>query len=165
MGLSSKSWLIRVFYRKGFTDPLGQTIKNDIADLGITGVKNISSMPTYTIKGFIDKKSVEKACKELLADPITQSYTINSEFQSDYGWIVEAWLKPGVTDFVGESVKKGLNLIGVEGVQSVKTGTTYLIEGTISEKELEFLCLKCIINPLIHDFRFYRRITNANSYN
>ncbi len=63
-------------------------------------------------------------------------------------------MKPGVTDFVGESVKKGLASIGVEGVESVKTGTTYLVKGSVNKEEIEYLCLKSIVNPLIHDFHF-----------
>jgi phosphoribosylformylglycinamidine synthase len=149
-----KSWFVRVFYKKGFVDPLGQIIENDVSDLGIASVEEVRSLPKYIIKGSVEKEGVEKACKELLADPVTQSYMINGEYRLDQGWVIEVDLKPGVTDFVGESVMKGLGAIGVEGVETVKTGITYLVKGSVNKEEVEYLCLKCIVNPLIHDFHF-----------
>lgn len=154
-----KEWVVRVFYKRGFVDPLGEMARRDMLDLGTLDVKEVSVMPTYIINGSLNRESVERACEELLADPITQSYTINTPPKLEDGWVVEVRLKPGVTDFVGESVKKGLSIIGVNGVESVKTGATYLIKGSMREEELEFLCVKTIVNPLIHDFHVRRGLS------
>ncbi|MEM3071920.1 MAG: phosphoribosylformylglycinamidine synthase subunit PurS [Candidatus Bathyarchaeia archaeon] len=158
-----KEWVVRVFYKEGFVDPLGEMARRDMRDLGVFDVREVTVMPTYIIKGSISRGSVEKACRELLADPVTQSYTINTPPKLEGGWVVEVGLKPGVTDFVGESVKKGLVVIGISGVESVKTGATYLIKGAMREEELEFLCVKSIVNPLIHDFNIRGGITDARS--
>lgn len=153
------AWLVRVGYKDEKFDPLGRLAKNDALDLGISGVKSVRSMPTYIIEGEISEDEVRRICDELLADPIIQQYWVENgsgEAKLNFDWMVEVYFKPGVTDPVAESVKEGIQVLGIEGVKEVKTGTTYLLIGDISRRDVETVCNKCLANPIIQIYKIHR---------
>jgi len=151
-------WIIRVGYKDKKFDSLGRILKNDILDLGFSNLKSVCSMPTYWIEGEILRSEVEKICKELLVDEIIQEYWINEdkEWKEEFNWVVEVNFKLGVTDPVAESVKAGIEIIGIFNVKNVKTGVTYLLEGNLSEEDVKIICNKCLANPIIHNYKIAR---------
>jgi|YelNatPaOPRAMG01_1025707.scaffolds.fasta_scaffold01774_3 phosphoribosylformylglycinamidine synthase PurS subunit len=151
-------WVVRVGYKNEKFDPLGRILKGDILDLGFLNLKSISSMPTYWIEGEISKIEIEKICKELLVDEIIQNYWLNEENEWSLGfdWIVEVNFKLGVTDPVAESVKAGIETIGIFNVKNVKTGMTYLLKGNLSKNDVEIICKKCLANPIIHNYKIVK---------
>jgi len=68
-------------------------------------------------------------------------------------WEVEVWYKPGVTDAVGDSVKKGVSDLGISGVTSVKTGQVYIIEGKLDKKQVDKICSGLLANGIV---QFYK---------
>lgn len=125
-------WVIGVTYQSPDVDPIGLNKKVEMEDLGLP-VKQVNTMHVYYIQSNATKEQIEKACKELLADPIIQDYTYQQDTNSlqlaeTSSWLIEVKNKPGVTDAVGESTKKGLETLGLE-VDQVHTAFTYSIEG------------------------------------
>ena len=68
-------------------------------------------------------------------------------------YLVEVWYKPGVTDAVGQSVKKGIEDLGIKSVKSVSSGQVYLIEGNSTEIEIESICEKLLANSVIQNYK------------
>ena len=151
-------WVVRVSYKDERFDPLGRILKNDILDLGFSSLECIRSMPTYWIEGGASKIEIEKICKELLIDEIIQDCWVNEnkEWSAGFNWIVEVSFKLGVTDPVAESVKAGIETIGIFGVENVKTGMTYLLKGDLSEGDVKIICNKCLANPIIHNYKIVK---------
>ncbi|MBS7658064.1 MAG: phosphoribosylformylglycinamidine synthase subunit PurS [Candidatus Bathyarchaeia archaeon] len=152
-------YIVRVGYKNENFDPLGRILKSDILDLGFSNLENIRSMPTYWIESETLNIDIEKICKELLIDEIIQDYWINeekNEWCKGFNWIVEVNFKPGVTDPVADSVKKGIETIGVFNVKNVKTGMTYLLKGNLSEDDVKIICNKCLANPIIHNYKIIK---------
>jgi len=151
-------WVVRVGYNEGIPDPIGKNVKKDIRDLNIDGVKQVKSMPTYFIKGNISEEEIKKISTELLADSISQHFQYFKSEKTvkanENGWVVEVSFKPGVTDAVGDSVKDGIKVLNIDGVESVKTGMTYVIFGDIQEEDIEIICRKCLANSLIQNFKY-----------
>jgi len=151
-------WVIRVSYKDEKLDPLGRILKSDILDLGFSSLESARSMPTYWIEGETSRVEIEKICEELLVDKIIQDYWINEEagWNLGFDWIVEVNFKLGVTDPVADSVKKGIETLGIFSVKSVKTGTTYLLKGKLSKNDVEAISNKCLANPIIHDYKIIK---------
>ncbi|MDI6815127.1 MAG: phosphoribosylformylglycinamidine synthase subunit PurS, partial [Dehalococcoidales bacterium] len=63
--------------------------------------------------------------------------------------IVEVAYNAGVTDPVEDTVRKALQDLGVGGVRAVKTAKRYLIEGQLDEHQLEVICCRLLVNPII----------------
>ena len=66
---------------------------------------------------------------------------------------VEVWYKPGVTDAVGDSVKKGIRDLNIKGTESVKTGQVYIISGKLGTKDIEKICEGLLSNNVV---QFYK---------
>ena len=152
-------WKIEVSYKPDMPDALGQGISEDIMDLGIAGVNSVRTAQLYWIEGELQTQEVERICSELLADPVTQDYVYNSSesaagaspSQTDT-WIVEVRFKPGVTDAVGDSVIKGINDLGISGVQAAQTGKKYWLYGNFVSSALETIAQRLLANEVIQTF-------------
>jgi phosphoribosylformylglycinamidine synthase PurS subunit len=152
-------WKIEVGYKPTATDAMGEGIKKDIEDLGISGVDHVKTMHVYVIHGDISESDVEMICENLLTDRITQDYEYKGSLagQDDAGaWVVEVTHKPGVTDPVGDSTVKGIKDLGISGVNSAKTGRKYIIKGSLTESEVEVICRRLLANSVIQDYSYER---------
>lgn len=156
-------WIVEIGYRKNVTDPVGYLIKKEIEDLGIGGIEEVRSINTYAIDGNISEEEVKKICEELLADNQIQHYGyrgrgVNKSIKHEIpnAWLVEVGLKPGVMDPVGLSTLSAIEVLGIDSVREVKTGSKYLIIGDISEETVRKICKRCLVNPLIQHYRYQR---------
>lgn len=161
-------WLVEVVYNEDAIDPLGASVKSDIEDLGISNVKFVKTLRNYLIdtEPKVKETELDKVCRELLADNQIQQYSFvkvaddveynpeladNSEFPG--AWLVEVRNNPGVTDAVGESAKKGIEMLGIDGIKNVKTGFSYIIGGELTDEQLELISKRCLANVIIQHFK------------
>jgi phosphoribosylformylglycinamidine synthase len=159
------AWIVEIGYKRGVTDPVGFLMKKEIEDLGIEGIEEVRSISTYVIDGELTEEDIKKICEELLVDKQIQEYgyigkNIDKSIKKDEfpnAWLIEINFKPGVMDAVGLSTLNAIEILGIDGVRSVSTGTKYLIVGNISEEQVEKICQAVLANPLIQNYS-YRRI-------
>ena len=150
-------WKIEVGYKPTATDAMGEGIKKDIEDLGISGVDYVKTMQLYMVDGELSKSDVKSICENLLTDRITQAYEHTGSLvgKDDAGaWVAEVTYKPGVTDPVGDSTVKGIRDLGIEGVRSVKTGRKYVVKGTLSETDIDGICKRLLANDVIQNYSY-----------
>ena len=148
-----KLWKVEVGYKPEIFDAAGEGLKKDIEDLGIKGVNSIRVFDLYFIEGNLDQKKLRRICDELLVDPVTQEFRIHGD-STNYqlpitSYQVEVVFNPGVMDPVALTTLKGIQDLGIEGVNSIKTGKKYMLEGKISSSQLSILSEKLLYNPLI----------------
>jgi len=150
-------WKIEVGYKPTATDAMGEGIKKDIEDLGISGVDSVKIMQLYMIDGDLSEPDVESICENLLTDRITQVYAHKGSLvsQDDAGaWVVEVTYKHGVTDAVGDSTVKGIKDLGISGVNSAKTGQKYIVKGSLSEGDIKAICRRLLANDVIQNYKY-----------
>jgi len=160
-------YLIEISYGKGFFDALGHTIKKDIEDLGIKNVKEVQTSQLYHIETTCKKTALELLCKELLSDKITQRYKISTEYRvrstgsskktndgrrNAGDVIIQVWYKKGVTDAVGDTVKKGASDLGIKGIKTCNTGFEYKINGKLNTQQIEKICSGLLANKVIQEY-------------
>jgi len=154
-------WVVGVTYNSEQVDPIGRNKKGDILDLGIK-VEQVATMHVYFIHGNLSEGDIKKACVELLSDSQIQQYNYSKDGSSlelvkdRNAWVVQVRNKPGVTDAVGESTKKGMEIIGINGVEKVEAAFTYVIKGDVSEEKVRTICEKSLANSLIQDYEYVR---------
>jgi phosphoribosylformylglycinamidine (FGAM) synthase PurS component len=159
------AWVVGVGYREGSADPLGMNVRKDIEDLRIGSVRGVKTLQTYVISGNATKEEMENVCRELFSDGMVQFYNFDTfredgshlkKLVKDRGvWVAEVRFKPGVMDPVGLSSERAIKILGVN-VDSVHTGTAFVIDGDLSEKEMEAVCRKSLANGMIQTFSFRR---------
>ena len=151
------NWKIEVGYKPTATDAMGEGIKKDIEDLGISGVEYVKTMQLYMIDGDLPESDVRSICENLLTDRITQCYEYKGSLleQNDAGaWVAEVTYKPGVTDPVGDSTVKGIKDLGICAVKSAKTGQKYVIKGSLTEDDIDMICKRLLANDVIQNYSY-----------
>jgi phosphoribosylformylglycinamidine (FGAM) synthase PurS component len=69
-------------------------------------------------------------------------------------WIVEIGYKKNVTDPVGYLTKKEIEDLGIEGVQDVKSISTYMIDGEITEDDVKKICEELLSDNQIQRYKY-----------
>lgn len=148
------NWKVEVFYKSDVPDAVGLGIQQDIVDLGINSVKSVRTAAIYWIEGMLDENAIHRIGNELLADPITQKYSIEQIQSLDNQWTIEVHYKPGVTDAVGDSTVKGINDLGISEVSSVRTGTKFCITGELNTDNIENISKRLLMNDVIQSYSY-----------
>ncbi|MHC4703457.1 MAG: phosphoribosylformylglycinamidine synthase subunit PurS, partial [Planctomycetota bacterium] len=102
-----KQWRFEVFSRSGFSDVHGQSVLEDIKELGIDSVQAVQSAKVFLIEADFDEDFAGRAARELLTDPVCEEYYIGRSGAPAglaRATLIEVHLKSGVTDPVAESV-------------------------------------------------------------
>ena len=145
---------IEVRLKSHLPDARGLSLVKDIYDLGITTVSNIRVVDIYWLDADLTPDKLDLICHSLLADPVTQEYRCEPSFQgtSEVGTgyhAIEVAYNAGVTDPVETTVMKAVRDLGVEGVRAVKTAKRYLIKGQLNKHQLETICSRLLVNPIV----------------
>jgi len=145
---------VEVWLKSHLADARGLGIVKDIHDLGITEVSNVRVVDLYWLDADLKLDELELVCRSLLADPLTQEYrcepaswdkiNVGTRYHT-----IEVAYNAGVTDPVESTVMKAVQDLGVRGVRAVKTARRYLIEGQLDEDQLEAICSKLLVNPIV----------------
>ena len=144
-------FFIAVWVKAGLPDPRGDALQKDIQDLGIVKVTQARVRDIYLLEGRLSEAEVGRICQELLADPVVQEYSYGEAPTSpgQQAHVIEVAYNPGVMDPVEESIIKGIRDLGISTVDRVKTAKRYFLWGELSNQELETICDKLLVNPVI----------------
>ena len=114
--------------------------------LGIKTVKNVRVLIRYDVENLSDA-TFERACNGVFAEPPVD-VLYREDFpreESDHIFSVE--FLPGQFDQRADSAVQCVQFIKEDELPVIKTATTYVIEGEISEEEMEAIEAHCI-NPV-----------------
>ncbi len=114
--------------------------------LGIKTVKNVRVLIRYDVENLSDA-TFERACNGVFAEPpVDMLYREDFPHEeSDHIFSVE--FLPGQFDQRADSAVQCVQFIKEDELPVIKTATTYVIEGEISEEEMEAIKAHCI-NPV-----------------
>jgi phosphoribosylformylglycinamidine synthase II len=148
-------WRIEVSSRRGFADPRGQAVRDEIRELGIETVEAVVSARVYLIEAEMDAAMAKRAAEELLTDTVCQEcYIGRSTIPSGpvAASIIEVHLKSGVTDPVAESVVTALKDMGVPNA-FVRTARKYVVLGSITDAQRDLIA-RNLANDCIEEVVF-----------
>lgn len=146
--------LFEIGVKPGIVDPVGQGLAMDIAHLRLGKIKRVASAQLYRITGDISSADCERITRDLLCDPILNEVQSTPTADSK-SLMLDVWYKAGVTDVVGDSVKKGIQDLDITGVEDVRTGMRYHLEGVTNRETAEKIALALLVNPLVHDLTIH----------
>ena len=147
--------IIEVTLKSHLPDARGQGLVKDIQDLGITTVTDAHVADIYWLNADLPQAQLERIGRDLLADPVTQDYICYTptgkrevEKAGKDLYNIEVTNNPGVTDPTEDSIMKAINDLGIK-VKAVKTAKRYLINGKLTKQQLDNVCFRLLINPVI----------------
>ncbi len=145
---------MEVWLKDHLPDVRGLSLVKDICDLGITTVSSARVADIYWLQADLEPHELTLICSGLLADPVAQNVRCEpasrgEEKVSADCHIVEVAYKAGVSDPLEETVTKAVLDLGIKGIKAVKTAKRYLIEGQLDDYQLEMICTRLLVNPII----------------
>ncbi len=148
-----KQWRFEVFNRAGFADVHGNSVLEDIRELGVRSVEAVQSAKVFLIEAEFDKNFAERLAKELLTDTVCEEYYIGRSGAPAglaKATLIEVHLKSGVTDPVAESVMAAMADMGFTA-NNVRTARKYILLGEISQSQTNTIAKKILANDCIED--------------
>lgn len=100
----------------------------------------------YKLEGPIVPSQIDKIVRELLCDPVVESFKLNDAPSDPGEQFVDVWYKPGVMDPVGASVLKAARDLGITSLARAFSGARFVFDGDISN----FVSNE-LLNPLIQE--------------
>lgn len=114
----------------------------------IFGVKTCRATRLFFLQGHLRLEEIERLSRELLADPVTETYTIDIPGAAEH--TIDVTLLPGVTDPAAENLLRAAHLLGIDNLERAATGQRYLLSGT--SVDLKKLATEVFSNPVIQRF-------------
>ncbi|MFC1915929.1 phosphoribosylformylglycinamidine synthase subunit PurL [Chloroflexota bacterium] len=152
---------VEVRLKHHLPDARGQGLVKDIYDFGITTVADVRVVDIYWLDADLTNDQLDLIGRCLLADPVIQEYqsfTLSTDIKQNSKrlspfrnnlYTVEVAYNAGVADPVEESVQKAIRDLGISSVRAIKTSKRYLIQGQLDERQLEVICSRLLVNPII----------------
>ena len=69
-------WQIEVFPKSEAVDPAGRSALFTLREFGVKSVRQIRSTQLFIIQAAADRATIEQAARDLLADPVTEDWTL-----------------------------------------------------------------------------------------
>ncbi|MEO8392054.1 MAG: AIR synthase related protein, partial [Chloroflexota bacterium] len=118
----------------------------------------------YFLEGAISADEVIHLSKDLLADPVTETFTVSRVIldsplvSQENIHSIEVTLLPGVTDPAAENLLRAAPLLGIGGLEGVATGQRYLLTEPTTTEQLQKLAAQ-FSNAIIQRFTIDQPIT------
>ena len=112
--------------------------------LGIQGVTGVRVLIRYDVEN-ISEETYEKAIKTVFSEPPVDN-VYEEEFKCE-GRVFSVEFLPGQFDQRADSAEQCVKLLNEDEEPVIKTATTYVIEGSVSDEELDAIKKHCI-NPV-----------------
>jgi phosphoribosylformylglycinamidine synthase II len=145
---------IEIALKDKYPDLVGQGIKNEADEAGVSGIDSVKVVDLYFTEGNVSPDDLKRFAREFLADPVLERYSIGSTVLPEDGAIViSIGYNPGVMDPVEQSAMEGVKDLGIKGVDGVKTGKKYIFHGNPSQTDIEEFADKYLYNKVVQHIR------------
>jgi phosphoribosylformylglycinamidine synthase II/phosphoribosylformylglycinamidine synthase I len=159
---AAQTFRIEVAARTGEESAAGRMIVEAAQHLGITDLSACTVDRLYFLHGNLSHADVVRLSHDLLADPVTETWTIPyppAPAPAGEGeYLVEATPLPGVTDPAAENLLRAAHLLGVTGLERAATGQRFRLRGALSADDLRRLAAGLLTNPVVQRFEIGRPI-------
>ena len=122
-------------------------LKHEVSSyLGIKSVTAVRVLIRYDVENISDEV-FDKACKTVFAEPPVDDLYLENFEAAEGSRIFSVEFLPGQFDQRADSAEQCVKLLNEEEEPVIRTATTYVIEGDITEEQLEAIKHHCI-NPV-----------------
>lgn len=138
---------------KSATDPLGQSITRQMAELGYSAAQ-VRTTRIFLIESAADGDTLARVAGALLADPVVETAELVTTAPDDSAHSrIEIHLKPGVMDPVAASTERTLRDLHVD-VTQVRTGRAFLFDARLPCTTLNTIASRILANGVIESVYF-----------
>ena len=143
-------------------DTYGRSLTQAAHELDFTGLTACHAHRLYFLHGHLTSAAAQKLAQTLLADPVTENYTITQlpilrRAQDKITQLpnlpfVETVYHPGVTDPPAENLLRAARELGIVGLEQAATGWHFALEGDLPDTAVHQLAANLFANPVIQSY-------------
>ncbi len=138
-----------------FPDSEGEALLSAIRELGISTIDRVRVVKIYKLETS-SSRYIKKISEELLVEKLWQDFAINRPvINHNSARVVEVTLKPGMMNTEIQSIMKGVSDMGINSLKMAGSGKKYLLYGRLSDKDVDLITDKLLMNRLIEN-KLYR---------
>ncbi|MDJ0522155.1 MAG: phosphoribosylformylglycinamidine synthase subunit PurL [Planctomycetota bacterium] len=146
---------LEIGLKPGSLDPAGLEARTNLAEAGLAGIREVQVFKTFFLRGRLGPDDVERAAREVLADPVQEVFAVRQDLELPSGpggpmRMVTVLRKSGVTNPEAESARIALTGIGID-VRDVQSARTYLVWTKAREKDVLAAARRALGNDVIED--------------
>jgi phosphoribosylformylglycinamidine synthase II len=162
-------WRVDVATKEGLTDATARGARTVLQEFGLRDVTDVQAVQVYLLDGDLDRPSADRIARELLFDPVAQTYTLSPGSEPPAvpkgAQVVLIFKRPGVMDPVEASAIKAIADLGMKA-RRVRTGMRYVVRG--SNGRLRDAAAKTLGNEAIEEItlgeRAFTKIEVGSAY-
>ncbi|MBC8098087.1 MAG: phosphoribosylformylglycinamidine synthase [Armatimonadetes bacterium] len=106
----------------------------------------------YFLQGNFSPTEAEWIARELLTDPVTETFAGGVRQVAPGTYRLETALLPGVTDPVAENLVRAAHVLGIDALEHAATGHSYTLHGTLDSELLRRLANEVFANAVIQNY-------------
>lgn len=129
-------------------DTRGEDLLAEIKHLGIRSITAVRTARVYRLEG-LDVAETVRLTETLLAEEVTQVYTLNTPLITDAARVIEVAYLPGVMNPEVASILKAAHDLGFNKLIAADSSTEYGFYGTPSEVELQVILDRLLVNKTV----------------
>ena len=116
------------------------------AGLGVAGLRGCRRWAVYYLDGHLDPDDVDRLCREVLVDPMTDAVVVGPPLAS--AQVVEVAPIAGVTDPAARELERAAATLGL-GPLRAATARRYELSGDLDDADVAVLTRRLLANPTI----------------
>ncbi len=154
--MTTNTFIIEIHPTKPDFDPLAHGIERELVESGVLPAKAVvATSRLYRIEGEISADQIHKVAEGLLVDPVVETALVvqlnkKPKKGKGRGYVLDVWPKPGVTDPVGDTVRKGLRDLGIFKVTASSSGIRYQFPKLQEPDIITNVAKRTLANELVH---------------
>ena len=110
-------WRIEVGLLPEHADPVGREIEAEVTAAGLPSARGVRTSRIYLLDGILTRDQAERVATGLLADPVSDRYSLDRPLYPDLPTLVTVTRRPRVMDPVSGSLLKAVADLGMVGLQ------------------------------------------------
>jgi phosphoribosylformylglycinamidine synthase II/phosphoribosylformylglycinamidine synthase I len=114
--------------------------------MNISTLTGCQTARIFFVQGDLSVEDVYRLSRELLTDPVTETYQVDTVPHDDL--FIDVTLQAGVTDPVAENLIRAAGHLGITIAQAA-TGQRFILTGDLSAADLHQLATKVFSNPVV----------------
>mgnify|MGYP001277390967 CR=1 FL=1 len=149
------TYRIEVSPREGYLTEAADALLSEISSLGIDSAASVAISQLFFVDGGITREDAERLAAEVLADDVTETFTVrelSAGTSNDSVGAIEVSCKPGVTDTVAETLSESARQLGVSGLERTATATRYFIRGDVASEQLQRIARGLLANEVVEQW-------------
>ncbi|MEO0594825.1 MAG: phosphoribosylformylglycinamidine synthase subunit PurS, partial [Chloroflexota bacterium] len=116
--------------------------------LQIDSLTGCVSARVFFVRGILSETDIEQLAQELLADPVSEVFTVGEPDTADADHTIDVTLQAGVTDPVAQNLIRAARNLNID-LENAASGQFFQLYGELSDADLETLATTVLSNPVI----------------